>query len=207
MPSPTPRKDPRVDVYIAKAQPFAQPILKHLRKVVHKACPDVQEEMKWSFPHFSYKGMFCGVAAFKQHCTFGFWKHGLLREHGLPNKDEEAMGQFGCIKTLKDLPSEATLVRLIKFAKKLNDDDVKAPKRAVTPVKDRVVKVPPVFMKAIKANKKAAATFDGFPYSKKKDYVEWVTEAKTDETRDKRIATSVEWLADGKGRNWKYEKS
>lgn len=196
--------DPRVDDYIAKAQPFAQPILKHLRKIVHKACPGVEEEIKWKFPHFSYKGMFCGMAAFKAHCTFGFWKHQLLTEF-LPSRDKDAHGQFGCIKSLKDLPNDATLQRLIKAAKKLNDDDVKPAKRKVTPAKDRVVTVPPVFMKAIKANAKAKASFDAMPYSHKKEYVQWVTEAKTTPTRDRRIATAVEWMSEGKSRNWKYE--
>ena len=202
---PMSSKDPAVDAYIARAQPFARPILKHIRRVVHRGCPDVQEEMKWSVPHFSYKGMFCGMAAFKTHCTFGFWKQSLLRAHGLPARDEEAMGQFGRITSLKGLPSDATLVQLVRFAKKLNDDGVKPPKRNVTPVKDRIVTVPPVFMKAIRANKKALATFATFSYSKKKDYVDWVVEAKTDVTRDRRVATSVEWMAQGKARNWKYE--
>ena len=198
-------KNPSFDAYIAKARPFAQPILKKLRALVHKAVPDVTEEMKWSSPHFAYKGMFCGMAAFKQHCIFGFWKHSLLPQIDLKNGDA-ALGAFRSkITSIDDLPSDAAIIKLLKAAKKLNDDDVKMPKRKVTPVKDRVVTVPPAFMKAIKSNKKAHATFEAFPYSKKKDYVEWITEAKTDETRDKRTKTAVEWMSEGKARHWKYE--
>jgi hypothetical protein len=191
----TPKKSPAIDAYIAKAKPFAQPILKHLRRTVHAACPDVVEEVKWGVPHFAYKGMFCGMAAFKEHCTFGFWKQSLLGTEK----------RFDRITSIEDLPSDAELARLIKRAKKLNDDGITAPKRKITPVKDRVVTVPPAFMKAIKANKKAAATFQAFPYSKKKDYVEWITEAKAEDTRARRMATAVEWMAEGKSRNWKYE--
>jgi hypothetical protein len=198
-------KNPSFDAYIAKARPFAQPILKKLRTLVHKAVPDVTEEMKWSSPHFAYKGMFCGMAAFKEHCIFGFWKQSLLPQLKLKNGDA-ALGAFRTkITSLDDLPSDAVILKLLKAAKKLNDDDVKLPKRKVTPAKDRVLTVPPALMKAIKANKKAHATFEAFPYSKKKDYLEWITEAKTPETRDRRTATALEWLAEGKSRHWKYE--
>jgi hypothetical protein len=202
-------KNPAVDAYIAKARPFAQPVLKKIRALVHKTVPGVTEEMKWSSPHFLYKGMFCGMAAFKEHCIFGFWKSPLLESVSVPLKGdgEGRLGDFrGCITSVDDLPSDAAIVKLLKAAKKLNDDDIKLPKRKVTAVKDRVVTVPPAFRKAIKANKKAHATFEAFPYSKKKDYVEWITEAKTDATRDKRLGTTIEWLAEGKARNWKYEK-
>ena len=198
-------KNPAFDAYIAKAQPFAQPILKKLRALVHKAVPGVTEELKWSSPHFAYKGMFCGMAAFKEHCIFGFWKHSLMPEIALKENGDGKLGAFRSkITSVKDLPSDAAIIKLLKAAKKLNDDDVKLPKRKVTPAKDRVVTVPPAFMKAIKASKKAHATFEAFPYSKRKDYVEWITEAKTDETRDRRTKTAVEWLSEGKARHWKY---
>lgn len=199
-----PANNPAIDAYIANAQPFAQPILRRLRKLVHQACPDVEEELKWRCPHFSYKGMFCGMAAFKEHCTFGFWKQSLLKGRGLSAKDERAMAAFDCIRTLKDLPGDATLTRVISLAKQLNDDGVKPVKRKLAPAKDRVVSVPAAFQKALKVNKKAKDVFAKMSYSHKKEYVEWITEAKTEPTRDRRIATAIEWLGEGKSRNWKY---
>lgn len=195
-------RDKRIDTYIAKSAPFAQPILKHIREVVHEGCPEVEEEMKWSFPHFSYKGMFCSMAAFKEHCAFGFWKSALVlgKEHGA----EGAMGSFGRLTSLSDLPSKKVLLGYIKKARELNDAGVTVSRARSKAPKELVV--PDHFLAAVRKNKKALATFDAFPYSKKKDYVEWVTEAKTDETRSKRLATTVEWLSEGKARNWKYEK-
>lgn len=196
-----PKTDPRVDAYIEKSADFAQPILKHLRALVHDACPDVTETLKWSMPSFEYKGILCGFAAFKQHCTFGFWKHSLL---GLGSRYEQtAMGSFGRLTTLKDLPSDRTLKKLIHDAMKLNEDGV-AVKR-VTREKAPVV-VPQVLKKALKTDARAAETFKNFSPSCKREYVEWITEAKTDATRDKRVATTIEWLSEGKKRNWKYEK-
>jgi uncharacterized protein YdeI (YjbR/CyaY-like superfamily) len=199
-------KDPRVDAYIEKAQPFAQPILRHLRKVVHTACPEAQETMKWSFPHFDYKGIFCAMASFKQHCTFGFWKGSLLRDsvQGMPTGGEKAMGQFGRITSLSELPNDKTLAKIIQAAAELNDKGVPAPRSKAKPKPP--LRVPPYFTAALKKNKKALAAFDAFPPSHRREYVMWVTEAKTEETRDKRLATAMEWIAEGKGRNWKYEK-
>jgi uncharacterized protein YdeI (YjbR/CyaY-like superfamily) len=199
-------RDPRVDAYIEKAQPFAKPILVHLRTVVHSACPGVEETMKWSHPHFDYKGIFCAMTAFKQHCGFGFWKGSLLRGRvkGMPATPEEGVGQFGRITSLADLPSEKTLKAIVKAAAKLNDDNVVVPRRKPKPKPP--LKVPAYFTAALKKNKKASAAFDAFPPSHRRDYVEWVTEAKTEETRDRRLATSMEWIAEGKGRNWKYER-
>ena len=204
---PMANKNPAFDAYIAKSVDFAKPILKHIRKLVHAACPDTVEEMKWSMPHFSYKGMFCGMAAFKQHATFGFWKHNLVAERvkEMPKLGVDAMGQFGCITSVKDLPSDAIMTKLIKVAVELNDTGVKVPKRKVTPLKDRVLTIPDYFMRALKKNKKALAIFEEFPYSSKKEYVAWVVEAKAEATRDKRLAQAVEWMAEGKRRNWKYE--
>jgi uncharacterized protein YdeI (YjbR/CyaY-like superfamily) len=199
-------KDPRVDAYIEKAQPFAQPILKHLRKVVHAACPDVQETMKWSFPHFDYKGIFCAMAGFKQHCTFGFWKGALLRDNvkGMPTGGEKAMGQFGRIASISDLPGERTLVKIVQAAAKLNDEKVSVPRAKPKP--RAPIKVPSYFSAALKKNKAAAAAFEAFPPSHRREYLEWITEAKTDETRDTRVATAIVWMAEGKSRNWKYER-
>lgn len=200
------KKDPRVDAYIERAQPFAQPILKHLRKVVHVACPGVQETMKWSHPHFDYKGIFCAMAGFKQHCTFGFWKGALLRGKvkGLPGDGEKAMGQFGRITSLADLPDEKILLRIVQAAAKLNDDKVAVPRRKARAKPP--LKVPPYFTAALRKNKKALAAFDAFPPSHRREYLEWITEAKTEETRTRRMAQAVEWIAEGKGRNWRYER-
>jgi hypothetical protein len=196
--------DPRVDAYIRKSAPFAKPILTHLRAVVHRACPDVVETMKWSFPHFDYKGIFCGMAAFKAHCTFGFWKHALLAEQ-LPAVDSKGMGQFGRIASLDDLPAEAVLARVIKAAAKLNDAGVKVVRRKAAP---KPPMTPPAyFVAALKKNRKAAAAFEAFPPGHRREYLEWITEAKTEETRDRRLGQAIAWMAEGKSRNWKYERA
>ncbi len=197
-----PITDPRVDAYIEKSRDFAKPILNHLRGLVHEACPDVLETMKWSFPHFDYKGMMCSMAAFKEHCAFSFWKQPLLEQSAFP-AERTAMGSFGRITSLKDLPDDKALEKLIACAARLNDEGIKI-SRPVSKEKKELV-VPDILTAALAADVLAAETFDGFPYSKKKEYVEWITEAKTDATRDKRLATTVEWLAEGKARNWKYE--
>ena len=196
-----PKKDPRVDAYIKKAQPFAQPILTHIRKVVHTAVPGVEETMKWSSPHFDYKGIFCGMAAFKEHVGFGFWKAGLMKDV-LPGSGLSAAGQFGKISSIKDLPSDKELTKIIKAAKKLNDDEVKAPPMRKGP--RPALKAPSDLLAAIEKNKKAKATFERFPPGQRRDYIEWVIEAKQAATREKRITTAVEWMAEGKPRNWKY---
>jgi uncharacterized protein YdeI (YjbR/CyaY-like superfamily) len=201
------KKDKRLDAYIAKAAPFARPILKHLRKVVHAGCPDVVETIKWGHPSFDYKGPMAGMAAFKEHCTFGFWKHALVEKKlgRLPQSEGRAWGTFGRISRTKDLPSEKALVRFVKVAAALNDQGVKVA-RKVTPKSERSVDVPEDLTAALIENRKAVANFDAFSYSKKKDYVEWLNEAKTDATRRKRLETAVEWITEGKSRNWKYER-
>jgi len=198
-------RDPRVDAYIANAAPFAKPILTRIRTAVHKGCPDAQETMKWSFPHFDYKGMLCGMAAFKEHCTFGFWKASLLAGAGMPEKGKDAMGQFGRITSVDDLPSEKQLVALVRQAARLNDEGITVvrEKRAPKPMPQ----APPAFLKALRANTKAKQSYDAFSPSHRREYLEWIVEAKSDATRDKRIATAVQWLEAGKSRNWQYERS
>lgn len=199
------KKDPRIDAYIAKAAPFARPILNHIRALVHKGCPEVEETIKWSFPNFSYKGMFCGMAAFKEHCSFGFWKGDLILKPGerRPNSEGNGMGQFGRISSLADLPKDEILLGYIKEAKRLNDEGIKKPTAPKSKVKKELV-VPPYFLAALQKKKPAFTAFENFSYSHKKEYVQWVTEAKTEETRDRRLETAVAWLAEGKPRNWKY---
>jgi uncharacterized protein YdeI (YjbR/CyaY-like superfamily) len=198
-------RDPRVDAYIAKSADFAQPILTHLRDVVHAACPDVQETMKWSMPFFDYNGVMCNMAAFKAHATFGFWKGALIP--GLaPNSNAggESMGNLGRLTSVKDLPSRKVLAGYVKEAMRLNEDGVavKRPTKAAKPA----AKVPPDLAAALRKNRKAATTFEGFPPGQRREYVDWIVEAKRDETRAKRVAQAVEWLAEGKKRNWKYEQ-
>lgn len=194
------KKDPRVDAYIDKAASFAKPILKHLRKVVHTGCPDVEETIKWSMPHFDHKGVMCRMAAFKGHCAFGFWKRALIFECD-KKKMDEAMGHFGCIKSLADLPSDRTLIGYVRKAAALNEAGIKAPARAKP---KSPLKVPNDFVAALQKNSKADKTFESFSPSAKRDYVEWVTEAKREKTRRERLATSIKWLGEGKPRNWKY---
>ena len=197
-----PSYDKRIDAYIEKSAEFAQPVMVHLRELIHKACPDVSETLKWSMPSFEYKGLLCGFAAFKQHCTFGFWKQSLMETDAFP-KNKTAMGSFGRITSLKDLPSDKVMLGLIHQAMELNEKGIKVQKKTAPAKKELVV--PEILTKALSKNKAAKTTFESFPYSCKKEYVEWITEAKTEPTRDKRLATTIEWLAEGKRRNWKYE--
>jgi uncharacterized protein YdeI (YjbR/CyaY-like superfamily) len=199
--------DPRIDEYIQKAASFAQPVLKHLRQLVHKACPEVKETMKWSFPHFEYNGILCSMAAFKQHCSFGFWKASMMKdpEDVLKLVGKTAMGHFDKITSLKDLPSDKVLIAYIKEAMRLNEEGVKQPVKAKKTGKGEIP-VPDELAIALKRNKKAQSTFDQFSPSHKREYLEWITEAKTDATREKRIQTTIEWLVEGKNRNWKYQK-
>ncbi|MEW6156965.1 MAG: YdeI/OmpD-associated family protein [Verrucomicrobiota bacterium] len=200
-----PKKDPRIDAYIAQSADFAKPILKHLRKLIHQGCPEVEETMKWSFPHFMYKGILCSMASFKQHCAFGFWKGALIfgdTPEGRKAADE-AMGQFGRITALSDLPKDDVIIKYVKEAVRLNDAGVKLPGREKSKERKELV-VPEVLKAALKENQKARTTFDEFSYSHKKEYVEWITEAKSEATRQRRLETAIQWMAEGKSRNWKY---
>ena len=199
------KKDPRVDVYIAKSAPFARPILSQLRKVIHAGCPQVEEAIKWGAPFFMYEGILCNMAAFKQHCAFGFWKGTLLEALNTAGKANEAWGQLGRIVRLADLPSQEFLVQQVKEAMRLNERGAKAPTKHKSKAKSPLV-VPPYVRAALKKNAKAGATFEGFSPSHKREYIEWITEAKTEATRQKRLDTALAWMAEGKVRNWKYIK-
>ena len=191
------KKDPRVDAYIKKAQPFTRPILTHLRKLVHKACPDVEETIKWRMPFFEYKGPVAMMASFKQHAVFGFWKGQLL--FGRENRG--AMGHFGRLTSIKDLPPDKQLIGWIKKATELNKRGVQ--KKRTLHGKG-TLNVPADFKAALSKNSKARKTFENFSYSHKKEYVRWITDAKREETRTKRLKTAIQWLAQGKPQNWKY---
>jgi uncharacterized protein YdeI (YjbR/CyaY-like superfamily) len=193
--------DPRIDAYIARQADFARPILEHLRRIVREAAPGVEETIKWSMPHFTYKGrLFAGMAAFKAHASFGLWQaSAVLGETG---SERDAMGQFGRLTSIADLPPERELKALIERAASLAEAGPKP--RPKKPPKPELA-TPADLRAALDAEPKAAATFDAFSPSCRREYVEWVTEAKRPETRSKRLAQAVEWMAEGKRRNWKYE--
>jgi uncharacterized protein YdeI (YjbR/CyaY-like superfamily) len=199
-------KDKRIDAYISKSAEFAKPILNHLRKLVHAACPQVEETIKWGMLYFDYKGMMCHMASFKSHCAFGFWKASLMKDFSeMKDNNESAMGHLGKITSVKELPPDKKITAWIKEAVKINDDDLKLPERKKTGSK-KEIEIPDALQKALNKNKEASTTFNNFSPSHKYEYLEWITEAKTEETRDKRIATTIEWLTEGKSRHWKYVK-
>ena len=199
-----PTLDPRVDAYIERAAPFAQDILRHWRATVHAHCPDVVETIKWSFPNFTYRDkILTGMAAFKAHCSIGFW-HGAAAV-GTDHAKGGAMGDFGRLTSLKDLPSKTEQKAILLRAMRLIEDGVKA-----RPAKPASAPRPPPSMPddlaaALRANDAAARTFESFPPSQRREYIDWIVEAKKAETREKRLAQAVEWMAEGKRRNWKYE--
>ena len=192
-------RDPRVDAYIQNSAEFARPILTHVRELVHEACPSVEETLKWGAPHFDYEGVLCGMAAFKQHCNIILWKASLV----IGGRGNQAGGPLRDITRLADLPPDATLRAWIEQAARLNEERVKVP-RSTSPKKDVVI--PAELTKALKKNKKAAAAFEKFPPSHKREYAQWIAEAKKSETRQRRVETAVEWMSKGKSRNWKYER-
>ena len=200
------KKNPEVDAYIENAAPFARPILNHLRRVVHSAHPAITETIKWGFPHFEYKGLVCHMAAFKQHCAFGFWKASLLSDgHGVISQiGKTAMGHLGQIKSRADLPPDEVLVDYIREAIRLNEENKKVPAKAPSEITDP--DVPDFLQDALAENPAAQNTFQNFSKSQRREYVDWLLDAKTEETRNKRLATAIEWIAEGKIRNWKYVK-
>jgi uncharacterized protein YdeI (YjbR/CyaY-like superfamily) len=200
--------DPRIDAYIEKSLSFAQPILIYIRDLVHKACPEVQETIKWGMPFFDYKGIMCNMAAFKQHAAFGFWKGNLLSDPEakliVGDGANAAMGHLGRITSLADLPKEKILTGYIKEAMRLNEDGIKvAAKPKVTKPE---IPVPEFVSAALKVHKEAQMQWIAFSPSHRREYLEWIMEAKTEVTREKRLATMLEWLVDGKQRHWKYQK-
>lgn len=199
-------KNPEVDKYIAKSANFAKPILRKLRALYHKACPKIDETIRWGFPHFEYKGVVGSIAAFKQHAGFGFWKGGLMRDPEGLFKGVGSTSMSACkVRHVSELPADKVLIAYIQEAVALNEQGIKQPKPRRNGKKKPVV-VPDYFRAALKRNKKALATFEAFSPSHQREYVEWVTEAKQEATRERRLATTLEWLAEGKSRNWRYER-
>jgi uncharacterized protein YdeI (YjbR/CyaY-like superfamily) len=203
-----PERDPRVDAYIEKAAPFAKPILMKLRKLIFQACPEAVETIKWSFPNYeAYGSMFCSMASFKEHCSMGFWKATLLKDPDgiLHLAEKNSMGHLNKLVSLKDLPSDRILLAYLKEAALLNKNNVKVIKPKTAPKKE--LPLPKPLATALKKSKKALTTFESFPPSQRREYIEWISEAKTDETLNKRLATTIEWLEEGKIRHWKYKKA
>ena len=203
MTTPLASRNPRFDAYIADAAPFARPILAHLRDVVHAACPEVVETIKWSRPFFDYRGgTLCFMSAFKAHCALGFWRGKEL--DGLPQQQgEDGMGHFGRIGSVDDLPSRRELTRHIKAAMKLAESTTKPVRARAAPKADAAL--PDDLQHALRKVPAAAKHFAGFSPSAKREYIDWICEAKRAETRASRIASTVEWSADNKTRNWKYQ--
>jgi uncharacterized protein YdeI (YjbR/CyaY-like superfamily) len=195
-------RDPRVDDYIGRSAEFARPILERLRDVVHTSCPEVEETIKWSFPHFLHGGgILCYMAAFKEHAAFGFRSASRVVGESASN---EAMGQLGRIRRPSDLPPKKLLAGWIREAMTLAAERKKAPKRMAP--KAKALRLPADLAAALGKHPKAKEGFDSFPPGAKREYVDWIVEAKREETREKRLATAIEWMSEGKRRNWKYEK-
>ncbi len=195
-----------IDDYIAASADFARPVLLHLRELIHRACPGVEEKLKWSFPHFDYKGVYVSMAAFKSHCAFSFWKAKLMADPSglLGERDEKAMGHFGKIRSLADLPPDEVILAYLLEAKRLNDEGIKVSAAKNAAKQKPEIPVPADLQQALEENPKALETFMKFPYSHRKEYITWIEEAKTEATRIKRIGTTVEWCSEGKDRNWRY---
>ncbi len=197
--------DERVDTYINKAEPFAQPILNHIRNLAHQASPLINETIKWGFPHFEYKATICSMASFKAHCAFGFWKASLMKDpYQLFGERDSAMGQLGRIEKLEDLPSDKILTEYILEALRIDESGVKLKKTATTPKAE--IPMPTDFADDLNQNPRAKQIFENFSPSHKREYLEWITTAKTETTRLKRMATTIEWLTEGKSLNWKYQR-
>jgi uncharacterized protein YdeI (YjbR/CyaY-like superfamily) len=199
-----PSRDPRIDAYIARQADFARPILDYVREAVHEACPGVEETMKWSAPSFLHGGaILCGMAAFKQHASFGYWKHALVVGDDQPRN---GMGSYGKLTSVADLPPKTQLLAHIRKAMQLNEAGVASPAASRPKKAKPPVTMPEDLSAALRGNAKARATFDAFPPGQQREYVEWITDARRDETRQKRLLQAIEWLAEGKRRNWKYER-
>ncbi len=197
-----PSRDPRIDDYIAAANPAAQPVLREIRAAVHAACPDVEETIKWRTPTFDHNGIMLGMASFKKYTTMGFWKSKLMRER-LSAADQQALERAGQVPIGEKLPNRAALIRLVKVAAQLNEEGVVQP-RVVR--KKPALPTPPYLTAALKKNAKARANFAAMPPSHRREYIEWLVDAKQEATRQRRLDQAIEWIASGKARNWKYER-
>lgn len=201
-----PKTEPIIDAYIEKAQPFAKPILEYIRKTVHEFCPEAEEAIKWSFPNFMYKGkILCSMSAFKAHCAFGFWLESEMKTMKELTKgiEKNSMFTLGKITKIEDLPSKAQLKACIEEAMELTNMGVTIKKAAPSKTE---TEIPEAFQNALNQNEKAKVVFEKASTSFRKEYNLWIADAKTETTRNKRIDQAIEWISEGKGRNWKYEK-
>jgi uncharacterized protein YdeI (YjbR/CyaY-like superfamily) len=198
-----------VDAYISKAADFAQPVLRHLREVLHEGAPGVVEEMKWSRPFFVYKGVILGnISAFKEHCSFGLWGpevSSALRDEGAAKAN--GMGTFGKIASVDELPSRKKLVGYVKLGAKAIDVGERTKTWSRPKVAKGDVVVPEVLAAALKKNKAAEKKFETMTPGAKREYCDWISEAKREATREQRVETAVAWIGEGKSRNWKYERT
>lgn len=199
--------DPRIDAYIAKSAAFAQPVLTYLRQLIRETCPDVQETIKWGMPSFEYKGMMAGLASFKGHCAFYLWKGNIIPDpHGfLSTVGGTGMGNFGKITSLGDLPTREIIVYYLQEAMRLNEEGIQVPKDKTKAAK-KASETPQELLEALKQSPAAQLTYDNFPPGQKREYDEWIADAKTDATRQKRLKDAIQWMSEGKIRNWKYVK-
>ena len=195
-------KAPRGDAYIERAGDFTKPILLHFRNLVHKAFPEITETIRWGFPHFDHKGIVCSMAAFRRHSAIGFWKQSLL-DANIFAEGKNAMGSLGRITSLGDLPSDEQIMSLVRRAVELNMAGIKQRKKDPEPTRE--LAVPADFATAIEEKEKPRTSFENMLYSHREEYIDWIEEAKTEKARKKRIATAIDWIAEGKSRNWKYE--
>lgn len=201
-PPAMPRTDKRIDAYIAKAPDYAKPVLARVREMVHQAAPDCEETLKWGHPSFMHNGILCGMAAFKEYCAVNFWKATLIM--GESARQTDSAGVLGKIRRVSDLPPKAVFIGYVRRAIELNASGAKVPRPPAKPKK--AITVPADFRNAISKSAKAQDHFAALSPSHKREYVEWITEAKQDETRARRIAQAVQWIAEGKSRNWKYAR-
>ena len=192
-----------VDNYIESVAEFAKPVLRHFRDMVHSVCPDVQEVIKWRFPCFDYKGLMCGMAAHKEHCSITLWKGTIMEDPDgiLEVVGKTGMGTFGKIKTMDDLPKDDILAKYVRQAVDIQDQGLKIPSKTAS---QKTVRIPVVLQEALNKNAEAKKVFESFSYSNKKEYTEWIDSAKTENTRTRRLVQAIEWIAEGKPRNWKY---
>lgn len=198
--------DARVDAYIAKSADFAKPILTHLRELVHQASAELKETMKWSSPFFDHEGPVCQMAAFKQHCAFGFWKAALMDDpYKILNQQADTAGSLGRITSLDDLPEDKILIEYIQQAVALNIRGIKAPIIDKAKARKSEIVIPVYLTELLHRNILVKEQFEKFSPSQQKEYISWFEDAKTEATRIKRLATASEWIAEGKSRNWKYK--
>ena len=198
------RRSSEVDRYIRSSAVFARPVLRRLRTFFHRADPRISETIKWGVPHFEYQGILGSMAAFRKHVSVGFWKGGMIGdEAGVFESAGNRKMTMLRMRDVADVPSADLMLVYIRRAVALNERGMRIPARKRTAVR---VAIPSFFSNALRANRKASDVFSRLSRSHQREYVDWLTEAKREETRQRRMATAIKWLSEGKPRNWKYMK-